>query len=119
MDIETMNNLSTIIRREKITNNILFMLKSSIPVIEETALEHGKYLYALIKLFSNTGFNIELEEPKHINYTKVEIIKMLLNDIILYSELIRKSPHEIVDILTELMKIKASIISHLLTKETA
>ena len=114
MDVEIINTLSKLIKREKITNNILFMLKSKVPELEETALEHGKHLYGLIKLFSNTGFNIELEEPKCIDFTREQAITMFLNDITTYSELIKKSDPKIITILSELMKIKVSILNHLI-----
>jgi predicted heme/steroid binding protein len=117
MDVEIMNTLSILIKREKITNNILFMLKGRVPELEETALEHGKHLYALIKLFSNTGFNIELEEPKYINLTREQVITMFLNDITVYSDLIKKSDPKIITILSELMKIKVSILNHLIFNE--
>lgn len=114
MDVEIMNTLSIIIKREKITNNMLFMLKNSTPELEGTALEHGKYLYALIKLFSNTGFIIELEEPKYVDFTREQVIIMFLNDIALYSDLIKKNDSNIIAILSELMKIKISILNHLI-----
>lgn len=116
MDVEIMNTLSIIIKREKLTNNILFMLKSSIPELEKTALEHGKHLYTLIKLFSSTGFNIELEEPKYINLTREQIISMLLNDMAAYSDIIKKNDSNIIAILSELMKIKISILHYLFLK---
>ncbi len=117
MDVEIMNTLSILIKKEKFTNNILFMLKSSVSELEETALEHGKHLYALIKLFSNTGFNLELEEPKYINLTREQVITKLLNDITVYSELVKKSDSKIITILSELMKIKISILNHLIFKD--
>lgn len=117
MDVEIMNTLSILIKKEKLTNNILFVLKGREPELEETALEHGKHLYALIKLFSNTGFNIELEEPKYINFTREQTITMFLNDITIYSELIKKSDSNITKILSELMKIKVSILNYLIFRD--
>lgn len=117
MDIEIINTLSTLIKREKLTNNILFMLKNRVPELEETALEHGKHLFTLAKLYSNSGFNIELEEPKYIDYTREQVINMLLDDIHVYSDLIKKNDTDIITILSELMKIKVSILKHLIFKD--
>lgn len=114
MEAEIMNTLSILIKKERITNNILFMLKGRVPELEETSLEHGKYLYALIKLFSNTGFNIELEEPKYVDFTREQVISMFLSDITTYSEMIKKSDPKIIEILSELMKIKIYILNHLI-----
>jgi hypothetical protein len=114
MEAEVMNTLSILIKKERITNNILFMLKSRVPELEKTALEHGKYLYALIKLFSNTGFNIELEEPKSMDFTRDQVITMFLNDITTYSEMIKKNDPKLIGLLSELLKIKISILNYLI-----
>lgn len=119
MDVEIMNTISIIIKREKLTNNILFMLKDKIPELEKTALEHSKHLYTLIRLFSSTGFNMELEEPRFVNLTSEQIITMLLNDIAVYSDLLNKNDSNIITILSELIKIKISILNHLLFQEIA
>lgn len=114
MDVEIMNNLSLMIKREKITNNILYMLKNIIPELEETALEHGKHLYTLVKLFSNTGFNMELEEPKYIDLPRDQVITMLLDDITTYSDLAKENDNNIVSVLSELVKIKIIILKSLI-----
>lgn len=113
MDVETMHNLSIIIKKEKLTNNILFMLKNMIPDMEEAALKHSKLFYSLAKLFSNTGFNIELEGPRYIDLTRDQVITMLLDDISAYSDLIKKNDSTVIPILSELMKIKIAILKSL------
>lgn len=118
MDVEIISTLSIIIKREKITNNVLFMFKNIVPELEETALEHGKHLYTLIKLFSGTGFNIELEEPKYIDFKREELTTMCLNDITTYCELIKKNDYNINAILSELIKIKTVILKHLILNES-
>ncbi len=119
MDIEIMNALSVIIKREKTTNSILFMIKNITPEKEEKALEHSRYLYSLVKLFSSTGFNLELEEPKYIDFTREQAINLLLDDIAVYSDISKKNDSRIIPILSELTKIKIFILKHLLFENGA
>lgn len=119
MDTLIMNDLSSIIKREKTTNNILFMIKNITPEKEDKALEHGKYLYTLIRLFANTGFNLELEEPRYIDFTWEEAIYLLLDDIAVYSGIVKKNDSKITPILSELINIKIFILKHLLLEKGA
>lgn len=119
MDTGIMKDLSAIIKREKTTNNILFMIKTITPDKESKALEHGKYLYSLIRLFSSTGFNLELEEPRYIDFTREQAINLLLDDIAVYSDIVKKNGGTIIPILSELINIKIFIIKHLLFENGA
>jgi predicted heme/steroid binding protein len=114
MNMEMMGMLSQLIKKEKFTNNILFMLKNKTPSIEITALEHNKYLYDLVKLFSATGFNIEIEEPRYIKLTNEQAIKIFLDDISTYSEITSKGDEKINSILSKFIKIKTSTLQNLI-----
>jgi predicted heme/steroid binding protein len=114
MDMDLMALVSNVIKKEKVTNNILLTLKNNGHDVDKLSLEHNNSLYNLIKYYSTTGFNIELEEPHHLNLTTEHMIKFCLEDLKSYSEIITKNNTNLNQLIPQLIKVKRDMLETLI-----
>lgn len=114
MKMQLMYFLSDVIKREKMTNSILFTLNTKGCDLCTASLKHSNCIYNLLKYFSSSGFNIELEEPGYISMNEDEIINTCFDDINSYTKYISMDNEKLALSLSELIDIKVEILRKLI-----
>lgn len=113
MKMQLMYFLSDVIKREKMTNSILFTLNTKGCDLCKASLKHSNCIYNLLKYFSASGFNIELEEPGYLSINEDEIINTCFDDIDAYTKYISIDNEKLALSLSELIDIKVEILKQL------
>ena len=118
MKMQLMYFLSDVIKREKTTNSILFTLNTKGLNLCTASLKHSNCIYNLLKYFSASGFNIELEEPGYISMNEDEIINTCFDDISTYTKYISMDNEKLAISLSELIDIKVEILKQLILNKS-
>jgi hypothetical protein len=114
MNIENITRITNIIKRERVTNNLIYTLRSNGVKLEPLSLKHSDCLFSLLKTLSTMGFNTELEDPKMIDLSENNAAELCLEDIIAYSKYLNSEDEKLKNILVNLIEIKALILKFFL-----
>ncbi|SHF45883.1 cytochrome b5 domain-containing protein [Caloramator proteoclasticus] len=119
MDIQKISSLINIINREKNTSNILFTMDKRGIDMKNISIEHSYILLNLAKLLSQYDINIEIDEPHFERKNKEEAIITLIDDISIYTEILRGEDDNTKELVTKLINIKCNLIKEIIKDERA
>lgn len=116
MDVENIKTQSLLITREKEFQNYVYSLKNKGYDTDYISSLHSSCMYNLLRGFSATGFNIQLDEPEDINIDYKTVIERSLDDLQFYFSLLKNSNQDLTINLQGFINVKIQILKMLFYK---